>query len=181
MSAILTDLPEAAADTIGALLPELRQCQAIAGRFNLERLKAEQVHAPAVLVSLIGLRQHEGWAGPRHGYLADMAAFIVTTDRAGLPRDTAAAAMAAVIAAAVPDRDWGLADCGEADDVQAQPLVSAGSERARASLWAVTWKQPLVMTPLPRQTPADLTLYVGESPEIGAAFEPDYDEIGGEA
>ena len=180
MSALLTDLPRAVADDLKVLLPGLRQCDAITGRFNLERLKAEAVQAPAVLVSLLELAQKSGWAGPHHGFEASMAAFVVTTERMGaLPRDQAAANMTALIGAHVPDRRWGIAECGEAGNVRAQPIVNAGMEKSRASLWAVTWVQPLVLEPLPGTVPADLTLYLGIAPEIGAGHEDDYEQIGG--
>jgi len=179
MSALLTDLPLAVAQDLKVLLPGLRQCDAIAGRFNLERLKAEAVQAPAVRVSLLDLAQKAGWSGPRHGFEASMAAFVVTTERMGeLPRDQAAANMAALIAAHVPDRHWDITECGEAQNVRAQPIVNAGMEKSRASLWAVTWVQPLVLEPLPETEPADLTLYLGVAPEIWAGHEDDYEQIG---
>lgn len=179
MSSLLTNLPQTVALDFKLLLPGLKQCDAIAGRFNLERLRAEAVRAPAVLVSLLELTQKAGWSGPRHGFEAAMAAFVVTTDRMGaLPRDQAAAAMAGLIAAYVPDRHWEIDDCGEAQNVRAQPIVNAGMEKSKASLWAVTWVQPLVLQPLPETQPADLTLYLGTAPEIGADHQDDYEQIG---
>jgi len=179
MNALLNELPQAVADELGALLPGLRQCNAIAGRFNLDRLKSEAVLAPAVRVSLIGLAQKAGWAGPHHGFEAQMAAFVIATERMGaLPRDVAAANMAAVIAAHVPDRHWGLDACGEAQGVRAQPIINAGMEKSKASLWAVTWMQPVALAPLPDGEPADLTLWLGTPPEIGAGHPEDYEDMG---
>lgn len=179
MTALLTDLPREVALSLDTLLPGLRQCDAIAGRFNLERLKAEAVRAPAVRVSLLDLAQKTGWAGPHHGFEASMAAFVITTDHMGeLPRDQAAANMAALIAAHIADRHWEIAACGEAQDVRAQPIVNAGMEKSKASLWAVTWMQPVVLEPLPGAEPADLTLYLGTAPDIGSDHAGDYEPVG---
>lgn len=181
MTDLLFSLPGIVAARIKLILPAVRTCEGIAGRFNLERLKTESVQSPAVLVSVLDLKQNGGAAGPVHFFDLSMAAFIVTKDQLGLSRDAAAAAMTTAIAAYVPDRRWGQADCGEARNVRGQSIVNAGFLKSAASLWAVTWTQPCTFTASDVAEPVALELYVGQSPQTGADHVADYTRIGGGA
>ncbi|SFQ14379.1 hypothetical protein SAMN05421853_102108 [Roseivivax halotolerans] len=175
---LLKDLPDRIAAEIGTLLPELRECRAVAGRFDLQRLTSEGIAAPAVLVSLLRLSGNEEFAEHHHGFLLHMAAFVVTKDRMGLPRDAAAATIAQTLVSLIAETDWGLDDCGAAKDLRAEPLVSQGSLKSAASLWAVTWRQPCVFEAIDPGAPVPIQLYVGQAPDIGPGNEDAYDEIG---
>ena len=181
MTKLLQDLPGIVAARLKLILPGARQCEGIAGRFNLERLKTDAIRTPAILVSILDLKQNGGAAGPVHYFDLSMAAFIVTKDQLGLGRDAAAAAMTTAIAAYVPDRRWGRADCGEARGVRGQSVVTAGWQKSAASLWAVTWTQPATFTPSDTAEPVDLALYVGQVPQVGPDHAQDYTLIGGVA
>jgi len=181
MSDLLQALPDLVAAKVRTVLPALRTCEGTEGRFNLERLKSKSIPAPAVLVSIIGLRQREGAAGPGHRFALDMTAFIVTRDVPALPRDRAAAAIAQAICTLVPDKRWGRVECGEAERVEAQPLVTRATDGAAASLWAVSWVQPCTLALAPVPEPIDPAVYLGQAPLIGEDHEDDYDLIGGEA
>lgn len=181
MSALLHRLPGVVAAELKLLIPDARECKGIAGRFNLDRLKNESVTTPAILVSVLDLKQTSGAAGPVHFFDLSMAAFVVTKDQLGLKRDEAAAIIATAIAAHVPDRRWGEAACGEARDVRGQSVVSAGFLKSAASLWAVTWTQPCTLTLSETVEPVDLTLFVGHAPHVGVENEDDYVEVGGQS
>ena len=174
---LFSRLPEIVAARIKLAMPELRQSAAIAGRFDVDRLKSESVQAPAVLVSLLGLRQDQTYSGPFYGFELELAAFVVTKDRMGLPRDAAAANITQAICGLLPGRRWEEA-CGEAREVAARAMVTQGHRQTKASLWAVTWRQPAVVTERPVETVLDLSLYLGQSPDVGAGNEASYELVG---
>lgn len=179
MSDLLTALPIAVADRIKLLLPNLLECKAAAGRYNVERLMDETIRAPGVIVSILQMKQVKGNAGPQHFYHLDMAAFIITKDKLGLPRDEAASNIAMALAALIPDKRWGHNDAGQAENVRGQSLVTAASLKVKASLWAVTWTQPVTFTVMPVSETLDPVFYVGLAPKIGEAHIEDYEQIGG--
>lgn len=179
MSDLIQTLPDAVAARILTILPELRTCEGTEGRFNLERLKSKSIAAPAVLVSIVGIRQRAGRTGPGHVFHLSMAGFVVTKDAPALPRDRAAAAICQALCGFIPDKRWGRHECGEAEDVEAQPLITRATDAAAASLWAVTWSQPCTLTLAPQPQALDPAVYVSHVPEIGAGHLDDYELIGG--
>ncbi|KQI67002.1 hypothetical protein AN189_17910 [Loktanella sp. 3ANDIMAR09] len=178
MTGLLQELPEAVAARLKEVLPATRTCKGITGRFNLERLKSDAIQTPAVLVSILDIKQADTAAGAFHTFDLAMAAFIVTKDALGLDRDAAAAAMMGALATAVPDRRWGRPDCGQARNVRGQSVVTAGWQKSAASLWAVTWTQPCTFDPAVEDAPLGVDLYVGQSPDIGADHINEYTRIG---
>ena len=176
----LADLPGAIAARLHQLLPGLRQCEGMEGRFDLDELKSVTARAPAVLVARLGSSMPRPLAGPRWHYDLRMAAFVVTKDALGDPkRDLAAAAICQELLIRIPGTTWGLADCGTARDVADQSLSGSSLKARGIALWAVTWTQPVVLEQLPAQILIPISLYVGWTPDVGAAHEADYDLIGG--
>ena len=177
---LLAALPGLVAARIKLVLPALRECRGIAGRFNLDMLKAKGVAAPAVLVSRLRLRQDQTYAGPHHTYSLQMGAFIVARDEMGLGRDEAVANIAQALLQLIPDTVWGLpADLGAAADVAEEPILSVSTESRAIALSAVTWSQPVALRGLPEVLAITPELYLGQAPRIGRAFEDDYTRIGG--
>ncbi|MDJ0827762.1 MAG: hypothetical protein QNJ16_19925 [Rhodobacter sp.] len=176
---LLDDLPKLATIEIGVLLPGLRQCEAMAGPFDLERLTDQGIPAPAVLVTVLRIAERITRSGPQIEFNAEMAAYVVTKDRMGLPRDAAAAAICQAILPTVPGNRWGDDFVGPAEKVEARSLVTRNTRKAAAALWAVTWTQPFVLQADPRQE-IDPIVYLGQAPQIGAGHEEDY-EVFGEA
>jgi hypothetical protein len=178
---LLATLPEVIAARIRVALPGLRDCRGMAGRFDLDQLKARGVAAPAVLVSRLRIRQDATLAGPHVTWTAQMVAFVLTRDELGLPRDVAAANIVQVLLRLIPDQTWGRPDdLGGAFEAAEEPLITASSEKQALSLSAVTWTQPLALSGLP-VAPAILPeLYLGQAPRIGAANVEDYTRIGGD-
>ncbi len=176
--ALLSALPTAIALALKAVLPELRDCKAIAGRFNLDDLKDQSIAAPAVLVSLIKWGQASGRSGQTQ-YRAQIVAFIVTKDTMGLQRDVAAVNIAQAITALADGNTWGLEACGPAEAIGFETLVTAAARKLASSLAVVTWTQPFVLTgeAISVITPE---LYLGIAPEIGIPHVDDYIQIGGQ-
>lgn len=177
---LLAALPGLIAARIHILLPGLRQCEGMAGRFDLDELKTVQARAPAVLVSRLGSTMPRPLAGPHYIYALRMAAFVVTRDALDLQRDLAAASICQALLQRIPDAAWGLGGVGPATDVADQSLSGAALKAKGISLWAVSWTQPVTLSPLPAQSVIPVALYVGQAPWIGAAHEDDYDLVGGE-
>lgn len=175
---LLAALPGCAADGIRAVLPQLRDCRGIAGRLNIEEIKRRGINAPAVLVSRLGARQVQGLVGPMQLFEVSMAAFVVTRDGIGLPREDAAQAITSALLRLVPENTWRQVGVGPAEKVAEQALATTDTEKNAISLWAVTWVQNITLQGRPE--PGDIVpeIYLGQSPEIGLAHEADYERVG---
>lgn len=174
---LLTRLPEEIALRYKAALPKLRECKPIFGRFDVERLRSESVGAPAVLVSLLGLEEAEALGGPHRTVSLQMAAFVITRDRLGLPGDAAAAAIIHTLSRITMAQTWGQADCGPARGLSARALVAQGYRQTKATLWALAWQQPAVLEAIDPGAAIPLELYVSQEPRVGAAHEADYTRV----
>ena len=148
------------ASAISDLMPDLRECEGVLGRFDAARLEQQSVVAPAVLVSLIDARQSAGFAGGVVTFDLSLAAFIVTKDQRGLPRDIGAANICTALAKLIPFENWSWESLGAGQGVRIQPLVTSAVRRSKLSLWAVTWSQPCTLNPIPVGDTLPLELYV---------------------
>ncbi|MCW8843604.1 MAG: hypothetical protein OQK00_09335 [Rhodobacteraceae bacterium] len=175
---LLSDLPQTICNRIDEVLPDLKTCEPHAGKFSLEELKKSGVSAPAVLVSVLGAKQGQTFAGPAHSFNLSMAAYVVTRDQLGLSRDVAAANICQLLMALIPDETWGFEALGAAANLSMVTLVSSSSRNLAVSLWAVTWDQPISFFQ-PDNTPLGVELYVAHVPEGEAGIEGDYTRVGG--
>lgn len=175
---LLFALPGLVADSIRTVLPGLRTCKGMVGRFDVEELKRQGLASPAVLVSRTGARQAQVLAGPFKTFEIEMAAFVVTKDEMGLGRDEAAANICTALLIHIPEKTWGQVGVGAAVGVREQPLITGASQRLATSLWAVTWSQPVSLEGITASPPMPLSLYVGQAPEIGLGHEGDYELVG---
>lgn len=174
---LLSDLPQRICDDIKSLLPDLRACKPHAGKFSLEELKQKGVASPSVLVSVLSAKQDTTYAGHATSFLLQMAAYVVTRDGLGAPRDIRAANICQLLLSFIPGNRWDETAIGEAREVRMHTLVSTKTKDHAVSLWAVTWDQPVSFFE-PELRPLGAALYVGQSPAIGAAHEDDYVEFG---
>lgn len=167
--------PDLAARVISAVktaAPDLRTCKARAGALTAKELDDLGAASPAVIVSWLGARPAAQRTGPQPSFDLGMAAYVITKDRLGLDRETAAAALSALLMTLIPDRTWGRAEAGEATNVRLESLVTDAVRNAGIALWAVTWSQPVALAvediegELPRQ------FYAPEDPiEGGPPYE----------
>lgn len=176
---LLTDLPQAIADAIATLLPELEVCEPRNGRFNLEVLKKIGTRAPAVYVSFLRARPGQTFDGPAHSARLDMAAYVVTKQTlGGLSPEDAAGNICLALLSDIPERRWGLAEVGPAENVGAQTLADVKLQGHGVSLWAVTWEQPVMLTGWDDALPLPIALYaagssLGQDPvRVGAEEAP---------
>lgn len=176
----LSDLPQLIADQVKEALPGLKEAKGIEGRFSLAELKSSSVRAPGILVSLLGAKQSATLAAHVSHFKLRLAAYVVTKDARGLTRDRAAAVICEQLLVLVPGSTWEQGWLGEASAAEMVSLVTSTTKDVGTSLWAVTWEQDcqLVSTPIEA---GDVELYVGQSPDVGAAHTDDYERIGGGA
>jgi len=156
----LADLPLIVAEKIKVALPHLSTCKGITGRLDLAEVQRNAFPTPAVLVSRIRLDQGIDLAGPHRVYRVMMAAFVLTKDAMGLPRDTAATNIAQVIIQLLPDCRFGRADIGPAERIAEEPIVTQDIRKAGIALTTITWEQDVSLDALPEAVSLPLELYV---------------------
>ena len=176
---LIAMLPTLIAQKVTGIIPGLAQCEGITGRFDVNRLKRTGIQTPAVLISLMGLRQSQGYAGPVHTYTADFAAFVVTKDAVGLKRHEAAGAIVQAVLRLTPDNNWGQSGVGHAMDVQATSLSNEELEKQGVALWGVSWTQQVQLQGYEIPGPVPVALYLGQAPLVGPGNEDEYTQIGG--
>ncbi len=176
---LLADLPAAVVTAIRAILPALARCETMTGRFDLAELNKSGIPAPAVRVSVLGLKESGRAAGDFVEFGARMAAYVITRDRLGRTRDEHAATIAQAICSLVPADDWGMDAIGPAEDVACDVLASVATRDAGVALWAVTWTQPLTFYARTTEV-VPVELYVAEG-AAGTGNAGDYAPVGGEA
>jgi hypothetical protein len=110
--------------------------------------------------------------------MLQMTAYVITRDKLKLARDIAAASICRVLISHIPEQRWAQDECGPARDVAMHCLVSSNARDITASLWAVTWNQPIVFCEAD-DGPLGVELYVSQSPEIGAAHVDAYEPVNG--
>ena len=177
---LLAELPRRVADGIATVLPDLRQCAAHEARFTLSEIERGKFPAPAVRVVALDVRPEVELAGSVYGVRVAMAAYAVTENRKGLPRDVAAMAMIQAMWRRTVNARWGLACAGPAERLAAQNLSSSATAKAGIALWALTWSQPLAFdwTEI-EDGVVPPALYLGVAPDIGADHEDDYRLVSG--
>ncbi len=168
MALPLTELPEIVAAKIKLALPDLATCKGIIGRLDLDEVKKNQYLTPAVLISRLRLDQVPGYAGPHRTYRVVVAAFVLTKDTIGLPRDVAATNIAQVIVQLLPDCRFGRADIGPAERIAEEPIVNPAIRASGIALTAITWEQDVSLEDLPTSPQIEPRVYVGGE-EIGGA------------
>ncbi len=176
----LDDLRQAIADQIKAKLPELRDCRAHAGRFDLGELRRVATKTPAVFIACLGVKESELRESGECDADLVMAAFVVTSDVRGLPRDLSALNIIEFLLLYLPGKQWGLGGKAfQAREVQAQNMYAGDVDKAGIALWAATWRQKVRLGTSVWDETGVLPshVYVGIAPEIGAGHESDYREI----
>jgi hypothetical protein len=175
---LLTDIPDRVCADIKAILPELKKCERIEGKFSIAELKKGGVPGPSVLVSLLGAKQDTTFAASTPSFLMQMSAYVITRDTLKMPRDVAAASICRVLISHIPEQRWEQAECGPARDVAMHCLVSSNARDITASLWAVTWNQPIMFCEA-NEGPLGVELYVSQAPNIGTAHVDEYELVDG--
>lgn len=136
----LITLRDAIAAELAAAIPELKTCEGHGGRFDLQELRRVAAKAPAVFVACLGFGDAEE-EGDTTAELS-WAAYVVTKDAPGKPRDEAALAIAQALAVHIPGNRWGLDDAeGRPEGIRGQNLYSDRLDKQGVAMWAISWRQ----------------------------------------
>lgn len=174
---LLLDLPGLVCTAVTEILPDLKACDPFQGEFTFAELKKMGLPTPAVLISTLRLKQARDLAGRFEEFHAGMVAYVITKDRMGLDRNSAATSIVQALLELIPGKTWDNDALGEAREVIARPAITKETRDNGVTLWLVMWVQPLTFDGVsPEALPIEL--YVGQSPEIGADHEGDYELIG---
>lgn len=139
----LKELRQAVIDQIKQDIPKLRAVDAHPGRFNLEELKRIATKLPAIRVALMSSPQLKQVETGEKEAVVRMAAFVITGDRRGLPKDDAALALVEALLVLVPGQRWSMKGVLDAANVKADNLFSGKVDRQGVAMWAITWEQPI--------------------------------------
>ncbi len=140
----ILDTRAAVVSDVEAFLPDLQECIAHPGRFNAEELQLFVARPPAVRIAVLGIASGTRTPDDALRVVASFAAFIVTGDAPGLPRDAAAINLVEAVAGRVNTRIWNEA-CEPAENIRAENLYSSQVNNNNLALWAVTWGQPIIL------------------------------------
>ncbi len=145
-AAQLITLRQGIATQIGEWFPAA-DCATGPGRMTEAEIKTMAVRTPAIRVACLGLPKAEAVGDGEVDRDVAFAAYILTTDKPRLPRDTAALAMVEDLLLRLPGQRW------ETDSVHAIAESAATAENLYSSklgntgvtLWAVVWTQTVRM------------------------------------
>lgn len=141
----LFTLRQAIVDDLQANLPTLKTCEGHGGRFDATEIKRVATRAPALYIACLGVSGADEGPDGITGTL-QWGAFIVTRDSAAAPRDEAGLAILQALLLRLPGNRWGL-DQAETrpEAVQARNLYSATVDKLGVAMWAVSWRQRMVI------------------------------------
>ncbi len=142
MTSRVDTFKQAVVAVIKTALPQLKECVAIGGRFNLDKLLESSFRPPAVYVSVLKSPVDIKPSG-QIAMVANCAAYVLTEGKE-LERDFAAWVIAEAIATLLAkEPQWKTVKVGMPDKAEIDPLISADYRRKGVTLIAVTWQQSI--------------------------------------
>lgn len=133
---------------------ELAQCEKAGGRISLETIEELGAATPAVLVSVLRLRDLTLLGRLGAQYHLDCAAYCVAGALAEESEDERAARMVELLIGSergilVSGRNWGRADCRAIapETLDAVNLWTGTVDQQGLALWAVSWSQRIDTNP----------------------------------
>lgn len=174
----LKDLRQGVIDAIKLALPKLNSVEPHAGRFTPRELKEFIVRAPAARVTILsaGTGTPHQSGGAIHE--VEVGVYLVAEDRRDLPRDEALLTMTHQVLTLQKGKRFGVACADPALPGRAINLYTEARGAAGADIWAVTWKQPVLIAPPQDPDPDALTaFYYSTAPLVGEDHEDDYTRL----
>lgn len=110
------------------------------GEFTYDNLQGIAARPMTCLVSFLGVKEADLQAGEVR-CRCQFGAFVLTTDRPKVSRDSSALVIVTRLLMAVPGNLWGL-DISAPENVEAINLYPAGDDQGLA-LWKIIWEQPV--------------------------------------
>ena len=161
---------------LSAKLPDLRACEAHRGPVTSREVARLSKRAPAVLAACLGVTAAAETGDRRVDATLRLAAFVLTADRAGLPRDRAALSVVEALLEYLPGFHPGAGlPAGAPEGLRAENLFSGPLDRTGVALWAVSWRQTLRLGGAAgdRAAPLPTQLYAAGQPLPAAPDEPE--------
>jgi len=145
-AALLINLRQTITDQIGRWFPKA-DCATGPGRMTEDEIKRMAVKTPAIRVACLGLPKAEAVGDGEVDRDVAFAAYILTTDKPRLPRDTAALAMVEDLLLRLPGQRWDEANVHPVGEsaATAENLYSSKLGTTGITLWAVVWTQRVRM------------------------------------
>lgn len=154
---------------VAALAPEMgsaTKVEAHGGRFTLQELKRRAQGRVSVPVACLGVISAEpGAAGTN--VTAAWGAYVVCGDRTGISRDTGALSIVTALLPLIAGNEWGREDVDAPQRIRADNLYSSQLDKSGVALWAVTWRQEIILGRVDPATLDDL-LHVHVDYDIAA-------------
>lgn len=143
---MLIDLRKTIADQIGKWFPKA-DCATGPGRMTEADIKTMAVKTPAIRVACLGLPKGEAVGDGEVDRDAAFAAYLLTTDKPNLPRDSAALAMVEDLLLRLPGQRWGTTNVHPVAESAptGENLYSSKLNGTGVTLWAVVWTQKIRM------------------------------------
>lgn len=113
------------------------------GQFDsLDEIKRLAIKNPAVLVSLRGFRNPMLLDADQVHATVQCVVYVLTADKAQLPRGRSATVLASAITAVLDDQRWGI-EAGAPEDVVGRNITNNEIDKAGVCLWSIAWLQAL--------------------------------------
>jgi len=176
----LTGLQQAAVDAIKTDIPSLSQCEIYGGQFTGQPGSRVAIHAPAVLVTMLGCKpvSDPGIEGQMDVQCRLAAYVLAQNNRSRDAREGACIDLVESVSLLIYNNNFALPMVGMASLVQMQGMTNAAADDAGFALWSVTWDQEIRLGAAPVNNYGPLTdVRIGFSPDIGAGHEPDYTQL----
>lgn len=159
----------------------LEVCELHGGPFDLAELERFAVNTPAIYISLLGNPSLDDLNTGERDVELTLAAYVVTTDRDGLPRFEAAINLVESLLTHIPDSRWGQGGTFGAKQVISNNFYNDSIDNLGVALWNVTWKQVIRLGESVWDAKGTLPteLYLGLVSEVGIGHENDYSVIKG--
>ena len=131
-------------------MPELKEVAGHPGRFDLGELQRISMRAPAVRLAILGAPRIAETSDERLRIDLSLAAFVITRDAPGLPRDEAALNIVETLMQLVSLNQWQVAeDTGFGlllpREMRAENLYSGEVDRRGVALWGLSWRQGMIL------------------------------------
>jgi len=154
----LTELQAAAVAGIKVAIPSLAQCEPYAGQFSGDAGSRVAIHAPAVLVAMLGCKPLSDPGTGQFDATCRMAAYVLAryaNDRN--KREAGCVDLAEAVATLIHLNNWSLPGVGCARINQMQGMTNVTADKAGFSIWSVTWDQDIRLGAVPANNYGPLT------------------------
>jgi len=173
----LTELQSAAVAAIKAAIPTLAQCEVYGGQFAGEHGQRTAIHAPAVLVAVLGVKtiSDPGVDGQMDVQARFVAYAVAKYANDRQKREGGCIDLAEAVALLIHNNNFASPGVGTANVMQMQGMTNAAADKAGFSIWSITWEQQIRIGAAPVSNYGPLTdVKIGIAPNIGIGHEPDY-------